>query len=147
MSRVRRRGSILRNRGNRVLDWRIRRGGGRVFSSGIPTIRGGSIGCEWSFAISSLFSPYDRADLSPRLSSVARGACLPLTTDYLPSADALATQYSDYRYSIPTSNLTSSPLLRTDNPRRTPVLELITELISQRLSHGFQCVTPANHAG
>lgn len=72
---------------------------------------------------------------------------MPLTTDYLPTHDALNTQYSDYRYPIPISNLSSSFLLRTDDPRRSAVLELVTELIAQRLSHGFQCVTPANHVG
>jgi hypothetical protein len=87
------------------------------------------------------------ADPFSSTSSITRGACLPLTTDYLPTADSLATQYSDFRYSVPTNVLASSFLLRIDNPRRSPVLELVTELISQRLSHGFQCVTPANHVG
>lgn len=80
-------------------------------------------------------------------SSVTRGACLPLTTDYLPTADSLNSHYTDYRYSVPATRATSSFLLRTDNPGRTPVLELVTELVSQRLSHGFQLVTPANHVG
>lgn len=79
--------------------------------------------------------------------SVTRGACLPITTDYLPTAEALATQYSDYRYSIPTSSASSSFLLRVDNPGRSEVLELVTELISQRLAQGFQICTPANALG
>ncbi|KAI5474510.1 vacuolar membrane protein [Pseudohyphozyma bogoriensis] len=79
--------------------------------------------------------------------STTRGACLPITTDYLPTSEALTNQYSDYRYSIPTNSATTSFLLRTDNARRSPALELVTELISQRLSQGFQICTPANAIG
>ncbi|GAA5976045.1 hypothetical protein JCM10908_005367 [Rhodotorula pacifica] len=79
--------------------------------------------------------------------SITRGACLPITTDYLPSADALQSQYSEYRYSVPTSAVTTSFLLRTDHPKRSHVLTLITELICQRLSQGFQICTPANAVG
>ncbi|KAL8286984.1 hypothetical protein RQP46_003990 [Phenoliferia psychrophenolica] len=79
--------------------------------------------------------------------SITRGACLPMTTDYLPSADDLTKNYSDFRYSVPTSSTSSSFLLRTDIAQRSPVLELMTEIISQRLSHGFQICTPANAIG
>jgi hypothetical protein len=70
-----------------------------------------------------------------------------LTTDYLPTADALSSQYSDYRYSLPLRTTSSSFLLRTDNPKRSLALELVTELISQRLAQGFQICTPANALG
>lgn len=70
-----------------------------------------------------------------------------MTTDYLPTSKDIEAHYSDYRYSVPTASLTSSFLLRTDNPGRSPTLELITELISQRLSHGFQICTPADAVG
>ncbi|GAA6054213.1 hypothetical protein JCM3770_001395 [Rhodotorula araucariae] len=76
--------------------------------------------------------------------SITRGAILPLTTDYLPSADTLTSQYSDFRYTVPTSSVTSSFLLRTDHPKRSHVLTLVTELICQRLAQGFQICTPAN---
>ncbi|GAA6037242.1 hypothetical protein JCM8097_008639 [Rhodosporidiobolus ruineniae] len=79
--------------------------------------------------------------------SITRGACLPITTDYLPSADALAHQYSEYRYTVPTSSAASSPFLRVDHPKRSHTLTLIMELICQRLSHGFQICTPANAVG
>ncbi|KAK4705317.1 hypothetical protein P7C70_g888, partial [Phenoliferia sp. Uapishka_3] len=79
--------------------------------------------------------------------SITRGACLPLTTDFLPTAEDQAKNYSDYRYSVPTNSTSTSFLLRTDIARRSAVLELITELISQRLSHGFQICTPANALG
>ncbi|KAG0667651.1 vacuolar membrane-associated protein iml1 [Rhodotorula mucilaginosa] len=79
--------------------------------------------------------------------SITRGACLPITTDYLPSADVLQSQYSEYRYSVPTNAVTTSFLLRTDHPKRSHVLTLITELICQRLSHGFQICTPVNAVG
>ncbi|GAA5869052.1 hypothetical protein JCM3774_002461 [Rhodotorula dairenensis] len=79
--------------------------------------------------------------------SITRGACLPITTDYLPSADVLQSQYSEYRYSVPTSAVTTSFLLRTDHPKRSHVLTLITELICQRLSQGFQICTPSNAIG
>lgn len=59
----------------------------------------------------------------------------------------MSTQYQVTRYSISTTSATSSFLLRTDNARRSPALELVTELISQRLSHGFQICTPANALG
>ncbi|GAA5948734.1 hypothetical protein JCM21900_005277 [Sporobolomyces salmonicolor] len=78
--------------------------------------------------------------------SITRGACLPITTDYLPSAESLQSQYSEYRYSVPTSSVASSFLLRTDHPKRSHVLTLVTELICQRLSHGFQICTPASAA-
>ncbi|GAA6059725.1 hypothetical protein JCM10212_000253 [Sporobolomyces blumeae] len=74
--------------------------------------------------------------------SITRGACLPITTDYLPSADALSSQYSEYRYAVPTNTVTSSFLLRPDHPKRSHILTLVTELICQRLSHGFQIFTP-----
>ena len=70
-----------------------------------------------------------------------------MTTDYLPSSEDLAKNYSDYRYAVPTSSTSSSFLLRTDLTSRSPVLELMTELISQRLSNGFQICTPANALG
>ncbi|KAM0748165.1 hypothetical protein T439DRAFT_349523 [Meredithblackwellia eburnea MCA 4105] len=79
--------------------------------------------------------------------SITRGACLPITTDYLPTSSDLANHYSDYRYAVPTHSTSSSFLLRVDNARRSHVLELMTELISQRLSHGFQICTPANALG
>ncbi|BGP46641.1 vacuolar membrane-associated protein iml1 [Rhodotorula kratochvilovae] len=79
--------------------------------------------------------------------SIARGAILPLTTDYLPSADTLTSQYSDFRYTVPTSSVTSSALLRTDHPKRSHILTLVTELICQRLAQGFQICTPANATG
>lgn len=74
-------------------------------------------------------------------SSICTPACLPITTDYLPPTEALASQYTDYRYSIPTDCLTSSLLLHGDGTRQSLALELIQELISQRLSHGFQVCT------
>ncbi|GAA5914304.1 GTPase-activating protein IML1 [Sporobolomyces salmoneus] len=75
--------------------------------------------------------------------SITRGACLPITTDYIPSSDVLSSQYSEYRYSVPTNSVTSSFLLRPDHPKRSHILTLVTELICQRLSHGFQIYTPA----
>lgn len=79
--------------------------------------------------------------------SITRGAILPLTTDYLPSAEVLKSQYSDFRYTVPTSSVTSSFLLRTDHPKRSHILTLVTELICQRLAQGFQICTPANATG
>ncbi|GAA5913391.1 hypothetical protein JCM6882_004107 [Rhodosporidiobolus microsporus] len=79
--------------------------------------------------------------------SLTRGACLPITTDYLPSADTLQHQYSEYRYTVPTSAVASSPFLRIDHPKRSHTLTLVTELICQRLSQGFQICTPANAVG
>ncbi|GEM06801.1 proteophosphoglycan ppg4 [Rhodotorula toruloides] len=76
--------------------------------------------------------------------SITRGACLPITTDYLPSADALQTQYSEFRYIVPTGSVTSSFLLRADHPKRSHSLTLVTELICQRLSQGFQICLPSN---
>ncbi|KAK4331647.1 Vacuolar membrane-associated protein IML1 [Rhodotorula toruloides] len=76
--------------------------------------------------------------------SITRGACLPITTDYLPSADALQTQYSEFRYTVPTAAVTSSFLLRADHPKRSHSLTLVTELICQRLSQGFQICLPSN---
>ncbi|GAA6010424.1 hypothetical protein JCM11491_006931 [Sporobolomyces phaffii] len=75
--------------------------------------------------------------------SITRGASLPITTDYIPSSDVLSSQYSEYRYSVPTNSVTSSFLLRPDHPKRSHILTLVTELICQRLSHGFQIYTPA----
>ncbi|GAA5965169.1 hypothetical protein JCM3765_002866 [Sporobolomyces pararoseus] len=75
--------------------------------------------------------------------SITRGACLPITTDYIPSSDVLSREYSEYRYSVPTNSVTSSFLLRPDHPKRSHILTLVTELICQRLSHGFQIYTPA----
>ncbi|SGY46236.1 BQ5605_C001g00401 [Microbotryum silenes-dioicae] len=81
--------------------------------------------------------------------SITRGACLPLTTDFLPTADALATEYSDFGYTVPTSSTSNSFLLLSEQGRtgRNVVAELVLEMVSQRLSHGFQLVTPANHIG
>ncbi|GAA6011342.1 hypothetical protein JCM10207_008307 [Rhodosporidiobolus poonsookiae] len=79
--------------------------------------------------------------------SLTRGACLPITTDYLPTVESLQTQYSEYRYTVPTGAVTSSPFLRTDHPKRSHILTLVTELICQRLSQGFQICTPANAVG
>ncbi|GAA5852387.1 hypothetical protein JCM9279_001184 [Rhodotorula babjevae] len=79
--------------------------------------------------------------------SITRGAILPMTTDYLPSAKVLSSQYSDFRYTVPTSAVTSSFLLRTDHPKRSHILTLVTELICQRLAQGFQICTPANASG
>ncbi|BGP14497.1 hypothetical protein JCM10213_003083 [Rhodosporidiobolus nylandii] len=79
--------------------------------------------------------------------SLTRGACLPITTDYLPSSEALSTQYSEYRYTVPTASVTSSAFLRTDHPKRSHTLTLVTELICQRLSQGFQICTPADASG
>ncbi|GAA6003213.1 uncharacterized protein JCM10292_002923 [Rhodotorula paludigena] len=79
--------------------------------------------------------------------SITRGAILPTTTDYLPSADMLASQYSEVRYTVPTASVTSSFLLRADHPKRSHILTLVTELICQRLAQGFQICTPANAAG
>ena len=82
-----------------------------------------------------------------RCRSITRGAILPMTTDYLPSAEVLSSQYSDFRYTVPTSAVTSSFLLRTDHPKRSHILTLVTELICQRLAQGFQICTPANASG
>jgi hypothetical protein len=38
-------------------------------------------------------------------------------------------------------------LLRGDDPERSTAVELVTEIISQRLSNGFQICTPANAIG
>ncbi|SCV74073.1 BQ2448_6505 [Microbotryum intermedium] len=81
--------------------------------------------------------------------SITRGACLPLTTDFLPTAEALATEYSDFGYAVPTSSTSNSFLLLSEQARtgHNVVAELVLEMVAQRLSHGFQLVTPANHIG
>ncbi|KAM0788563.1 hypothetical protein ACM66B_001688 [Microbotryomycetes sp. NB124-2] len=95
----------------------------------------------------SIFIRHSNDQRSVNWVSVTRGACLPLTTDYLPPMNVLTNQFSDHRYSVPTSHLQQSFLLRIDETVTSPVLALVIELVSQRLSHGFQLVTPANHAG
>lgn len=102
---------------------------------------------NWVSVPATFFGGTPSADPVDGRRSITRGACLPMTTDYLPTAEDLASKYSDYRYSVPTSSTASSFLLRTDIAQRSPVLELMTELISQRLSHGFQICTPANALG
>ncbi|KAK4053511.1 vacuolar membrane-associated protein iml1 [Microbotryomycetes sp. JL201] len=95
----------------------------------------------------SIFIRHSNDQRSVNWVSVTRGACLPLTTDYLPPMNVLTNQFSDHRYSIPTSHVQQSFLLRIDDNVASPVLALVIELVSQRLSHGFQLVTPANHIG
>ncbi|KAK4050900.1 vacuolar membrane-associated protein iml1 [Microbotryomycetes sp. JL221] len=95
----------------------------------------------------SIFIRHSNDQRSVNWVSVARGACLPLTTDYLPPMNVLSSQFSDHRYAVPTSHLEQSFLLRVDSSTSYPALALVIELVSQRLSHGFQLVTPANHFG
>lgn len=76
-------------------------------------------------------------------------ACLPLTSDYLPTTEMLSRLYTENRYSIPSTATQGSMLLRhNDDSIRTITADLIQELISQRLSHGFQiCLLPSSATG
>lgn len=71
-------------------------------------------------------------------------ACLPIVSDYLPSPKALANFYAETRYSIPTTSTTNSMLLRPTHPTQSSARELMLEMVSQRLSHGFQIVVSEN---
>lgn len=67
--------------------------------------------------------------------SLCTPACLPLTTDYFPTADELSESFQEYTYTVSLNEESFSdnlPLMRTD--------QLLMELVSQRLVQGFQAV-------
>lgn len=63
--------------------------------------------------------------------SIIEPACLPLTSDYLPSASRLANQYQLYSYPIKIGN----------TKYNEDVNALICELVAQRLVHNYQMVS------
>lgn len=83
--------------------------------------------------------------------SITRTACLPLTTDYLPTEDRRRADYVAHEYSIEASGTARSFFVRqdpADAARGVPAaLELMTELISQRVSFGFQICLPHRSTG
>lgn len=93
---------------------------------------------------SSLFIRHRKDETSVNWTSICQPACLPLTSDYLPSLETIASLYNQSRYSISTEQAAGSALLRVDNIGRSVGMELVEELICQRLSHGFQICLDSN---
>jgi hypothetical protein len=59
---------------------------------------------------SSIFIRHSNDQQSVNWTSICTPATLPITTDYLPTVEALASLYTDYRYSISTESVTSVSL-------------------------------------
>lgn len=78
---------------------------------------------------------HSKADLV-HWKSLCTPACLPLTTDFFPSNDLLKS-YQEYTYTVsPTDDAT--PYQDSNATERVKVEALLIELVSQRLSQGFQ---------
>ncbi|RUP42965.1 hypothetical protein BC936DRAFT_137831 [Jimgerdemannia flammicorona] len=76
--------------------------------------------------------------------SMCTPACLPLTTDYFPSAEELARCYRKFTYTVSVSASEDVNLYQAgdlSDQKRTE--NLLTELMSQRLAQGFQLIVPA----
>ncbi|KAG2194867.1 hypothetical protein INT47_002661 [Mucor saturninus] len=73
--------------------------------------------------------------------SLATPACLPLTTDYFPSNEELATRYDHYMYTVSASedtNLYQAGDRSLSEHKKTE--NLLIEMLSQRLAQGFQII-------
>ncbi|KAJ3288894.1 vacuolar membrane-associated protein iml1 [Borealophlyctis nickersoniae] len=78
-----------------------------------------------------------RNGITTHWKSLCTPACLPLTTDYFPTAEELAAFYKEYTYSVsPADDVTPYQ----DGGGDAAVERLIIEMISQRLSQGFQLI-------
>ncbi|KAJ3084150.1 vacuolar membrane-associated protein iml1 [Rhizoclosmatium hyalinum] len=71
--------------------------------------------------------------------SLSTPACLPISTDYFPSLEELAQLYSEYSYTVTPADETT-PYQDNSANEVQRVEALLVELISQRISQGFQIV-------
>lgn len=71
--------------------------------------------------------------------SMTSPACLPLTTQHLPSAAELQSAWEEYPYSISVYSDAMSFLLKR-GASTSPALAILREMCAQRLSQGFQFV-------
>ena len=95
----------------------------------------------------SIFPRHANDQRAVNWTSICTPACLPLTTDYLPADEELEKLYSEYKYSIPTTSASSSFTLRADLPSGSAALEILLELVSQRIAQGFQISTAKEKQG
>lgn len=81
--------------------------------------------------------PKSHTGKSVRWKSMCTPACLPLSTDYFPSAEDLSNHFQEYTYtiSIDPDATSSYPGLVDTSPA-----SLLTEMLSQRLAQGFQLI-------
>ncbi|KAI9090277.1 hypothetical protein DFS34DRAFT_585200 [Phlyctochytrium arcticum] len=85
-----------------------------------------------------------RADTIIHWKSLSTPACLPITTDYFPSAEELSELYVEYTYTVsPADDATPYQSRGDANSGRSETFRieaLLTELVGQRLAQGFQLI-------
>uniref|UniRef100_A0A6A7FW12 DEP domain-containing protein 5-like n=4 Tax=Hirondellea gigas TaxID=1518452 RepID=A0A6A7FW12_9CRUS len=88
--------------------------------------------------------------------SLTLPACLPITTDFFPSEESFKKDYVLNNYSLLPDDINESPsgggrpgCAQVTAYGRAPMttLQVFNELVSQRLSQGFQLILPKNDAG
>ncbi|KAI9090275.1 hypothetical protein DFS34DRAFT_585192 [Phlyctochytrium arcticum] len=85
-----------------------------------------------------------RADTIIHWKSLSTPACLPITTDYFPTAEELSEFYVEYTYTVsPSDDATPYQSRAEVNFGRSDTYQveaLLTELVGQRLAQGFQLI-------
>ncbi|CAH1099750.1 unnamed protein product [Psylliodes chrysocephalus] len=122
----------------------ISQNGSHKYSSKSSTLLWGATGeQEWTPALTTVNDVLIGVDWK----SLTIPACLPITTDYFPDRRALNIDYVVSLYSLlPDSVNADFVQQRSSYKRPLTTVEVFKELISQRLSQGFQLIVMADNA-
>ncbi|TPX59745.1 hypothetical protein SpCBS45565_g07662 [Spizellomyces sp. 'palustris'] len=99
---------------------------------------------RWQHVFPQILVP-TRNDIVMHWKSLSTPACLPLTTDFFPTAEELSEFYEEYTYTVsPADDATPYQSRGEDgagaNSGRLKVEALLMELVGQRLAQGFQLI-------
>ena len=93
---------------------------------------------RWHHVFPKMLSPISTTAVT-KWKSLCTPACLPLTTDYIPSPEEFAELYQEYTYTVSPNEETSIYQDSSVSPQKR-IESLLLELIAQRLAQGYQLI-------